>query len=537
MGESKIAGEVQARREPWVWFAGLILWIGFLVFCRYYHSTPIDDAYISFRHLDQWLRGGGLGFNPGEPVEGYSNLLWILVLAPFARIGLDLPSLAVTFELGLAALCLIIVALGARRMIPHGSFWVLAAPLLLGVNSIFLFWIGKGMEANLYAVLLIAFAVAVIAFRERESIGLREGLWVGLLGAATALTRPEGVAPPAAVLAALILFDRGRRKAWILAMAVVCVAFFGQVGFRLAYYGKPLPNTYYAKKVPAMGVAVDRGIDYISEFASGDRSYWFYERDALSRIPFWILWGVVAAFAVRQWRRLWPLAIEIGVIVGLVAFVGGDWMPGYRFLMPVIPLGCLLVGIGLAELAGGRRAPRWRNLLAVGLAAVLLTVEVAGTYRLMRTHEWKRWQHQIENYDAMAGWLRANAPAGSLVALSDIGIISYYNPDKKFLDVLGLTDPHIAALDGYHYEKTDVEYVLIQKPDYVLAMRYYYADKEVNRHKTPFDKRFKDHARSAGDYRFLKTVDGWREGMKGECVVFFDIFARTDDVPSSTTAM
>ena len=42
-----------------------------------------DDAYISFRYARHLASGMGLRFNPAEvpPVEGYSNLLWVLWLA------------------------------------------------------------------------------------------------------------------------------------------------------------------------------------------------------------------------------------------------------------------------------------------------------------------------------------------------------------------------------------------------------------------------------------------------------------------------
>ena len=46
-----------------------------------------DDSYISFRYVDNWVRGHGLVFNPGERVMGYSNFLWIVLLYPFALVG------------------------------------------------------------------------------------------------------------------------------------------------------------------------------------------------------------------------------------------------------------------------------------------------------------------------------------------------------------------------------------------------------------------------------------------------------------------
>src|SRR5207244_12236047 len=49
------------------------------------HARGSDDAYISYRYAQNLARGNGLVFNPGERVEGYSNLLHVLLLAPFCR--------------------------------------------------------------------------------------------------------------------------------------------------------------------------------------------------------------------------------------------------------------------------------------------------------------------------------------------------------------------------------------------------------------------------------------------------------------------
>jgi len=40
----------------------------------------VDDAYISFRYAHNLASGQGLVFNPGEYVEGYTNLLWTLLM-------------------------------------------------------------------------------------------------------------------------------------------------------------------------------------------------------------------------------------------------------------------------------------------------------------------------------------------------------------------------------------------------------------------------------------------------------------------------
>lgn len=45
-----------------------------------------DDAYISYRYAENLARGQGLVFNRGERVEGYSNFLYVLVMAPASRL-------------------------------------------------------------------------------------------------------------------------------------------------------------------------------------------------------------------------------------------------------------------------------------------------------------------------------------------------------------------------------------------------------------------------------------------------------------------
>lgn len=40
-----------------------------------------DDAYISFRYALHLYQGHGLVWNPGERVEGYTNFLWVIIMA------------------------------------------------------------------------------------------------------------------------------------------------------------------------------------------------------------------------------------------------------------------------------------------------------------------------------------------------------------------------------------------------------------------------------------------------------------------------
>jgi hypothetical protein len=534
-------------------WANVVLFVGFAVLSVWLLSTPIDDAFISFRYLDNWLQGEGLVFNPGERVEGYSNFLWIALLAIPAWFGAAPQFAAPEIEWFLALGCLALLAAGARKVASRPNALYLAAPLLLALNSAFFFWIGKGMEVVLYTVLQLALAVVILASSGQETGRPRNALLMGLIAAATALTRPEGVVAPAVVLATLAVAEirplqaespYRRRKNYLLALAILAAAVAGQFVFRLIYYGHFWPNTYYAKRLP-LGMALEGGLGYLRRFVVGpsEREAWFYASSWTSHLPIWVACAAAWTFAAKRWRQLWPVALQMASLVAVAVYVGGDWMPAFRFFVPAIPLGCLLVAAGLSEMAGDSKthgqdahatSPRWRRILAPGLLAILAAVEGVGLVTMIRSHEFGRWRHHIRNYGPMAAWLSGNARTGSLVALSDIGIISYHNPTLRFIDVLGLTDPHIASLPGIHYLKTDVDYVLAGKPDYVLAMLYHQPEFKRVMPKTAFDASFLKHVAEKKDYNKVANVFGWKEGLRGEWHVWFEVYARKPAAIPST---
>ena len=70
--------------RAWITPAAAVVVIGAMAWLtrRYF----MDDAFIGFRYLNNLLSGRGLVFNPGERVEGITNLGWVLALAPLASI-------------------------------------------------------------------------------------------------------------------------------------------------------------------------------------------------------------------------------------------------------------------------------------------------------------------------------------------------------------------------------------------------------------------------------------------------------------------
>jgi arabinofuranosyltransferase len=250
---------------------GLVLLVAALVLfvAQAIHFLPYvnDDAYITFRYSRFLATGRGPFFNPGEHVEGYSNLLWMLLMAPvYALLG---EGAVAPVAKGLGLLCgaasLVLSFLLCRWLSAdehRGSEGPdVAAPLaagLLAVAPSFVLNSVSGLETAFFALLL---TLGVLL----GTVAAGDGRWrgAGVAFAAAALTRPEGPALFAvyAVAQAAASWSGATRdgltapreiarrlRPLILDLPIVAGATPAPYVFRwFAYDGEWLPNTYYAK--------------------------------------------------------------------------------------------------------------------------------------------------------------------------------------------------------------------------------------------------------------------------------------------------
>src|SRR6185436_7553345 len=121
----------------------------------------LDDAYITFRYARHLAEGYGLGAwnRTGEHVEGYSSLLWTLLLAGAARLGVDIR--LASKVLGAAAALVAIAALVCRRD-DRPAF---LAGLFLAVYAPFVFYAASGMEAVAFTSLVTLALVGPAAWQ------------------------------------------------------------------------------------------------------------------------------------------------------------------------------------------------------------------------------------------------------------------------------------------------------------------------------------------------------------------------------------
>ncbi len=359
-----------ARSRPIL--LGGTLSLALLLVHAWWYRFLTDDAFISFRYARNLARGHGLVFNAGfERVEGYTNFLWVIVLAAFDRAGIAPERIANVLSLlcGVAIWWLVLRA----SLRPGRPLWLALAPaILLAANRSFAVWCTSGLETKAFELLAFSGALRAVAEIESRRSGARE-TWVlsSLLLALASLTRPDGTLVAAGLFAARWILERraggARLPAVALGVGLFATILAAHLAFRLAYYGDWLPNTYYAKVGGRTWWSM--GLAYVTTFAI---EY---------GVVFWLpLLAAAASSALRP--RVAPspseprAALFAGALAPYVVYlaaIGGDHFE-YRPLDLVFPFACLLLADGAAALSEGGRAARAvaGSLLLLALVNTLL---------------------------------------------------------------------------------------------------------------------------------------------------------------------
>jgi arabinofuranosyltransferase len=420
-----------------------------VTFARY-RTELIDDAYISLRYARNLAHGEGLVWNPGEAVEGYTDFLWVILLS---LVGAT-PAAAWALGALAGALLLVFLARPPERLRVAGLAGALL-PLAAASHLALPYWTAKGLETTLFT-LLVTGGLFLHAGATGAGSGMNgpRGALLGIhLLALAALTRPDGL-----LLLALAVLDRARRRGDPARLHAILLPVFllaPHFAFRLAYYGYPFPNTFYAKVGEGMEQHL-RGLDYLSKFFLRPESLFF-------------LAALLPAARPGPFRFL---AVAVATACAGIIYVGGDAFGAYRFLVPVLPAILLLALAGFARLA--ERLPRAPAAVAPPALALLMAAALfAGSRGPVDGQE-----REVRRFTALmvevGKLLEENTPDWATIALNPSGAIPYYS-ERRAIDMLGLNDEHIAhkPIDEMGHgkaghEKGDGAYVLSRRPDLIL---------------------------------------------------------------------
>jgi arabinofuranosyltransferase len=473
-----------------------------LLITTHFLPAVVDDALISYRYTDRLLHGGGLTWNDGEFVEGYSNLLWVLLVAVG---GLLQPNLvAVGWVLGtmanIATLASITWTFGRR---PNASTTaVLGGLLLIACSESFAFWGIGGMETALMSALL-SWALALVYRTPPDRFG-PAAVYASVLFGLLAITRPDGILFGIGVgIGELIRHGITRhtiRRA--MGFAGAPLAFMGiQIAFRLAYYGSPIPNTSFAK----LSFNFERIADGAAYLGKGALVNGALIATLVATII--VLWRSV------RWQVLRQNAVFIipGIVwLAYICAIGGDWFPFERQWQPAFICFVFATCGALSMLSPIR--PALLPLLAILVAALHVaaqatinpyllefkqTSEFMETFRsdLRRADPSGRAEREFASSwvvtgrgDSLRGYHReyleclalgnllhtAFSAERPLIAVNGAGCLPYHSK-LPAIDMFGLNDAYIAhhpPPDMGHgpigHELGDGVYVLSRKPDLIV---------------------------------------------------------------------
>jgi hypothetical protein len=425
----------------------------------------VDDAFISFRYAENWVRGLGLVFNEGERVEGYTNFLWVMLLALFHRLGVPTPLASQILGVTMAVLVVPVTYVAGRRACGLGSWASLVPTLAVAGSAAVARWAGGGLETPCYMTLFtLATALMITDLRHPPKFPAS-----GILFGLAYLCRPEGAGMFAVACATALVVRAGSLRTILLMVVGFAAVFVPHMAFRLAYYGYPFPNTFYAKTSGGI-FTLKAGLEYSASLL------WHH---GIWAVPFFF---GAPLLAERRQRRL--LFIPQAVLLFATAYVisvGGDFFKYFRFYVPYLPWFALLAAVGAWRVGTllGKKEANLQRLAPALLLLLLLSVLIPAKFWTDKTFQKEKSLAEIDFTNAMRKkyglFLRRQTPPDTLVAISALGVISYYS-GLPTIDMLGLADEHIAHRDMQHDDGTvarghfkyDSEYVLSRKPHLVV---------------------------------------------------------------------
>jgi hypothetical protein len=449
-------------REHVLFAAGIVLAIAiFAIHVAQYGRYIADDAGITFAYAKNLARGHGLVLNPGtDPVEGYSNFAWLLVVLPLCARGTD-PTLAIKV-LSFVVSSATFLALGyVGRQLTNESRvgthrWLAAlAPVGLAAFAPYAVWASAGLENGFYCAL---FVTAILLYLRESFIGCAITLLV------LSLTRVEGIGVAGLFAAhrAGVLFVARRKpsRREIAAVAVFFVLYGGYGMWHWWYFRALVPNSYLAKSAAVRTRTMESAM-----LAIGDG--WTYAYIQLIR-PYRFVAGLPFALVGLLALRARLLALTMLLLAGVFSVVlltGGDFYPEFRLGTLMLPLWFLVVVEGVRVVLSRVRSAA--AVGAIGLIPILVMCQPSVAVAL----NWGPGEISMgglkpitaDRFTALAANIRSRP---IMVLELDIGNVAYFT-DFAILDIGGLANLEIAR-NGFAAPEQLQHYVFEEmKPDII----------------------------------------------------------------------
>jgi arabinofuranosyltransferase len=446
----------------------------FLVGDKTYYVL-FDDAMISMRYGYNLAHGFGLVWNPAEYVEGFTNPLWVGLMALVHLFPIPLSHTSLVIQI-IGAVFLALNLFFVKKVVEHFTdnlFVMLVAVALTAFYAPLNTWGLLGMEVSVLALIVTAAVWMVIT----QDIN-RFSPWTYILLAVSTLIRMDMLIPFVIVIAVMFFVQPQFRKQHLIwGLGLLFLFLGGQTLARYLYYGEFLPNTYYLKI---------EGFPLVLRVIRG--SY------ALFHLIYYANWIIfILPLSLFFFRRDWKVNFIFLIILGQIAYsvyVGGDaWEHkggANRFISIAMPVYFATLAWAMDEIrksivAGFKHSSRSSRIATISsqVAYVVLAAFVLLSFNAL-LGEWKSIERWRLTRDALflpgndmnlakATALEIITKPEATIAVVGAGTIPYFLPDRHMLDIMGKMDPVIAH--GPVRSPMSIEDVTFLRPGYDNIMR------------------------------------------------------------------
>ncbi len=413
-------------------------------------AAVTEDAFITFRVIDNALHGYGLVWNVGERVQPYTHPLWALLLLAFSAINGDIFQTSLVLSLVLTLAC---VALIVRHS--QGVWTALWAVLALLFSEAFIEYSGAVLENALAHALI---AGLVVAWRLYPAELGRRAWIAALCGGLLVITRHDFALLVAPAMLVFFARSQGRSRWAVLAAGALPLVLWS--AFSLVYYGSPWPNSAYAK--------LNNGLSLAESFAASE--IYFADLIKYDTVTALVIVAALLRGLLQGAWRMRSLALGLALYLAYLATAGGDYMGGRLFSTPFV-LAVAMLALNV-RLRWWWNAPLWivvTVVLGLHRGWMVYDVHPHAEVRKMSQHAWmypfSGWQspQRVADFRNMP-WaeqgLKAKAEKHAVVAKCAVGLYGFAaGPGVYIVDPLAITDGFLSRLPSKkpaypgHYER------------------------------------------------------------------------------------